>query len=48
MLLGMISDVNLRKAMLLLDNRTLLQSNFGYDKSIIIGDNQIIDNKTLL
>ena len=36
----MISDVKLRKATFFLDNRTLLESTFGYDNSMISGDKQ--------
>ena len=34
----MISDVKLRKATFLLDNKTLLYKTFGFDKSIINGE----------
>ena len=47
MLLGMISDANLREATFLLDNRTLLQSTLGmisHDK----WGKVIIDNRTLV
>ena len=37
-LLGMINNLKSRKAMFLLDNRTLLQSTFEYDKSMIGSD----------
>ena len=36
--LGVISDINLRSARFLLNNSTLLQSTFGYDKSMINDD----------
>ena len=36
--LGMISDVNLYSTTFLLDMTTLLQSTFGYDRSMINGD----------